>query len=151
MDTRLNEAQEMETQELYDMYNDSEYDGDGDAYEDWPEDWPDDLSEDCSADSIEQWLKDCPANLPEDSLNDDSYASEDIDDASFSSKNRSSRSMWRRNSSRAKRKLFMTAEIVSLNSRARLSHADRYPKAPIPKYQVAKRILSTAKKMGMEI
>lgn len=141
MNSRPNEAQEV--QELYDAYassdenygddyaygygydgDDDGYDGDDDAYEGWPED-----------DSLD--VEGCPED--------------DSDESSLSNDAKLQRSNRRRADARAKKRFFETAAIVAKNLRARLSHADRHPNAPIPKYQVAKRLLSTAQKMGMDI
>ena len=145
MNSRPNETQKV--QELYDAYASSDenygygYDGDDDAYEGWPEDdsfdvkyWPEDDSFD-----VKYW--------PE----DDSFDVEVLDESSLPNDAKLQRSNRRRADARAKKRFFETAAIAAKNLRARLSHADRHPNAPIPKYQVAKRLLSTAQKMGMDI
>ena len=138
MNTRPNGAQE-----LYDPYASSDknrnddyvygdsYNGDGDAYEDWPDD-----------------IESC---FP----NEDDYF--EIDDYSiFFDENglniaKSARRERRRADALAKKRFLETAAIVTQNLRARLLHADRHPKQSIYKYQVAKRLMATAQKMGMDI
>lgn len=118
MTLRPNETQE--AQELYDMFNASCYDGDGDAYEDWPE--------------------------------DDSFSSEELDDASFSRTAKTQRSIRRRKTARAKCRFFGTISVVAKNLRARNIEADSNPhsfdKAGII---AADRLIKAAKKMGMDI
>lgn len=129
MNSRPNEAQEV--QELYDAYASSdENHGDDYAYG---------YGYDGDDDAYEEW--------PE----DDSLDVEVLDESSLPNDAKLQRSNRRRADARAKKRFFETAAIVAKNLRARLSHADRHPNAPIPKYQVAKRLLSTAQKMGMDI
>lgn len=110
-----------EAQEVQELYDAYGYSYDGD--EDAYENWPD----------------------------DDLFDAEVLDTSLLSSNSKRARSNRRRADARAKQRLFETAAIAAKNLRARLSHADRHPNAPIPKYQVAKRLLSTAQKMGMDI
>ncbi len=142
MSTRPNEAQE-----LYDAYASSDenygddsvysygYDGDDDAYEGCPED--------------------------DDYTNIDDISDEDRfliakGTVTFFDKNgiplsKANRNRRRRGTAMANRRFLITVTIVAKNLRARLSDADCYPNEPIPKYQVAKRLMATAKKMGMDI
>lgn len=107
-----------ELQKLYDMYICSDCDKDDDAYED------------CRPKKVNSIIV----------SNKREYC--------FGNPTKDVRRNRRRAEALAKERFFKTTDIANKNSRARLSHANRHLKAPIPKYQVAKRLLTTAQKMG---